>query len=92
MSKLSRLERETVIVYNQAEDEAVMTTADLVMIRQMDKKTEQDSNIVRKQISSEVWEYRFPKKYVKVKLPRQMTEEQRKEYSERAKMNLKRRG
>lgn len=92
MSKLSRIERETVIIYNQAEANATMTTADTVVIRNMRNLVEKDSRIISKQISSEVWEFIIPKKLVKVKLPRQMTEEQRQAASERAKVNLKRKG
>lgn len=92
MSKLSRIERETVIIYNQAEENATMTTADTVVIRNMRNLVEKDSRIVSEQIGKEVWKFIIPKKYVKVKLPRQLTDEQRMAASERAKVNLKRKG
>lgn len=85
MSKLSRIERETVINYNQAEDMAVMTTADTVVIRRMKKLAEKNDKITERKLSSEFVEFTFPKKWVKVRLPREMTDEQRQAASERAK-------
>lgn len=89
MSKLSRIERETVINYNQAEDMAVMTTADTVVIRRMQKLADKSDKIFVEQENEHDWKFTFPKKWLKVQLPRQMTVEQRQAASERANVYLK---
>lgn len=85
MSKLKRIERETVITFNENEDLAVVTTADRTVIRKIKKLMEENDSISASQVSKEVWQFGMPKKFLKFRLPRKMTDEQRKAASERAK-------
>lgn len=88
---LSFLEQETVIIWNRAETTATVNTYEPSLIRKLDAMSRIDTciSLLRR---GDTWaEYRIPKKYVKVLRPRQYTEEQRAEFSARAKaMNEKR--
>ena len=77
-------ERGTSIVYNDAEDTAVLCTFSPVVIRRMDKLVSKTTDIVVRKRTDNYAEYVFPKKMVKVSIPRSYSEEQRKMMQERA--------
>ena len=89
MAKLSRYEQETFFNYNQEERMAVCTTYDSALIRKLDKLIEKGEEIIVTN-EGEGWrEYKFPKKCIKVRFPRQLSSEQRKKLAERMKSALR---
>ena len=87
-SKRSRLEQETIIVYNQEEATASCYTFDPKLIRKLDNLCSK-STIITVEKEGEGWrEYNFPKKWVKVNFPRQVSEEMKQRLADRARKNF----
>ena len=90
---LTAAERETIIRYDQQDRTAVCFTYDPVLIRKLDKMIDQQNR--RKQPlpenacislkrTGDGWrEYTFPSKYLKVVIPRELSEEKKAELAER---------
>lgn len=84
---ISRLEQETVIVFNEQEQEAIVETFKSSFIKKLDnlcneypdkfKFISEDTEGCRK--------YIIPKKYIRIGSPRSVSDEQREAMSERAK-------
>ena len=81
-----RIEQETIINFNAAEDTAELYTADPVMIRKMDKLVEQNPEQFKGEVHSRYegniygMNYIFPKRFVVIRtkdIVRNMSEEQR---------------
>lgn len=81
-----RIEQETQINFNAAEDTAELYTADPVMIRKMDKLVEQNPEQFKGEVHSRYegkiygMNYIFPKRFVVIRtkdIVRNMSEEQR---------------
>ena len=69
--KLTKEEQETIIIYNNAEDEAVVSTYDKALINAIDSKLGDFSSVITVVKRGEGFaEYTCPKKWVKVKFPR----------------------
>lgn len=85
---LSAYEKETIINYNQAEKIAHCYTYDKALIRRLDKLCEISSEIIVKKTGDGYKEYTFPRKWIKVKFPRQLSSEKRKELQDRARANF----
>lgn len=80
---LSKYEQETVINYNNEEKLASIFTYDKTLMRKIDNKLSEysDIKVVRR---GESWaEYSLPKKWIKVGFPRQLSDEQRAEMANR---------
>ena len=73
------------IVYNDAEDTAVLCTFSPLVTRRMAKLCSKTSSIIVRKQTDDYAEYVFPKKMVKIVIPRQYSEEKRKIMSDRAK-------
>lgn len=83
MITLTRYEQETIFNYNQEERFATCFTHDKALIRRMDKLTENDTEVIVVR-EGEGWkEYKLPKKYIKVRQPRKLSDEQRKNMADR---------
>lgn len=68
--KLTRLERETIITFNEAEPDAEIYTASKTMMRKLDKLMSQ-TDVIRMVKEDEVSKtYICPKKMIKVHKPR----------------------
>lgn len=83
--KLTKYEQETIINYNQEEKTASCFTHDLALIRKLDEfaRNGEAITVVRE---GDGWkEYKFPKKCIKVRFPRKLSEEQRQNMAERMK-------
>lgn len=83
--KLTKYEQETIINYNQEEKTASCFTHDLALIHKLDEfvRNGEAITVVRE---GDGWkEYKFPKKCVKVRFPRKLSDEQRQEMAERMK-------
>ena len=86
--KLSKLEQETIIIFNEQEDTATIDTCNRAVIRQLDDLRQKSSSVVCVSEDEYGKGYTFPKKWVKVRTPRQYSEEQRLKMAERAKRNF----
>lgn len=66
---LTKYEKETVVVFNEAEPDAELYTASQVMMRKMDDLVENDArfSVVKEDKVSKT--YKFPKRYFKVRKP-----------------------
>lgn len=85
MIKDTFLEKETTIVFNEAEGTARIWTASSRFQRVMQKlKVEPTRLLQRKQGEKSCW-YTIPKGWVKIRKPPQLTEEQRSKLVEQAK-------
>ena len=82
---LTNYERETIITYNEADKTAQVYTCNNALIRKLDNLCAESKEflIVREDEYSKTYE--LPKKYVSIRAPYKMSEEQRKKLSERAK-------
>lgn len=83
--KLTKYEQETIINYNQEEKTASCFTHDLALIRKLDEFVRNGEAITVVQEGDGWKEYKFPKKCVKVRFPRKLSDEQRQEMAERMK-------
>lgn len=85
---LSRYEQETTISYNNEEKTAIIYTCDKSLIRKLDEMARKDSTIIETTRDEYSKTHELPKRYIKVKIPRQLSEEQRQKLAERAKRNF----
>lgn len=85
---LTKYERETLILFNEEESTAIVSTYnERLRNRLADFATKSDDCcLINKGDGYE--EYRIPKSWIKINLPRQYSEEQREKMAERAKVNL----
>ena len=88
MSNKSKYEQETIITFNEAENIANIYTHNQRMIRTMDELMSKSSTVVQVRNGNGWGEYNFPKKWVKVKMPRQLSEQQRSDLAKRARENF----
>lgn len=83
MMGLTKYEQETVIIYNLEEKEAICTTYDAALIRKLDKLCEKSQAIIKRKEARGYGEYVFPRSWIKVHMPRVLSDEKRKEMAER---------
>lgn len=91
MIKLTTLERETIYTYNEAEQSAQCFTYNKKLINQLTQLSEQrpEECLLLSDNGCGGLTYSIPKKWVKIRPSRIMSEEQRRELSERMKNNQK---
>lgn len=77
------IEKETSINFNDAENEAVICTYNAAWLRKMDALCGRHEGFSARKREEGYGEYVIPKKYVTVRGPREMTEEQRMKSAER---------
>lgn len=81
---LHRCEKETVIVLNEAENKALISTSQDWMKNKFRKMAEEDpNNVIITQEDESIMFVQVPKKYVKVRIPRKLSDEQRAAATER---------
>lgn len=80
---LTKYEQETIINYNNEEKTASIFTYDKSLIRKLDKRLAEASDIKLICRGEDFAEYSLPKKWIKVSFPRQYSDEQRAEMAER---------
>lgn len=83
------IEQETNINFNAESDQCVIYTAYYPMIRKLEKLMEQypdEVKLVRK--TDDDIQVELPKKWIRIKPPREMSEEQRQKCAERARINF----
>lgn len=85
---LTKYEQETIINYNQEEKTASVYTCDMALIRRLDKLCQNYTEITVSKGGIQSKEYTFPKRWIKIRAPRQLSDEQRGKLAERASANL----
>lgn len=83
--RLSKREQETIILFNEEDKEATCYTCNKSLARKLDDLSAQSSAITRVREDKHGRTYTFPKKWLRVKMPRVLSEEQRLKLSEEAK-------
>ena len=90
MSKLLPIERETIILFNEGEEAATVETCNHALQNRMDGLCAKSADCCLLREDEHCKKYQCPKSWVKVHLPRQYTEEQRRKMRERALKALQR--
>lgn len=81
---ITKYEQETIINYNQDELTANIYTCDKVLIRKLDKMIEVSKVIILKTQDEDSKTYICPKKWIKVRMPRVLSDEEREKMASRA--------
>lgn len=82
--KLSNYERETIVNFNEEESIASIYTCSKALIRKLDTYCKKRPDLYKlDEEDSPSKTYTFPKKYISIRLPKVLTEEQRKQLIER---------
>lgn len=82
--ELSKYEKETIIIFNEAEKTASVNTYNQSLIRQLrDYNKKSPANYVINKDGEQYIECTVPKSMIKIKYPRNFTDEQRAKMSER---------
>lgn len=87
---LTNEERETIILFNEADKTATCDTCNPSLIRKLDKLCleYEEISVVRQDEYGKV--YKFPKKWVKVNASVRLSDEQRQKMAERGRANVER--
>lgn len=85
---LSKVEQETIILFNEAEPTATIETCNKALQNRLDGFCTKSAGITRQESTEPFRRYVCPKSWVKVQMPRQLSEEQRQKLRERALTNL----
>lgn len=85
MAKYTKYEQETIFNYNQEEKTASCYTCDPALIRKLDRLCENGEAITVSREGDGWKEYQFPRSWIKVRPPRQLSDEQRQKLAERMK-------
>lgn len=85
---LSRIEQETIILFNEADKTAIVDTCNTALINRMDKYCAEDKLCCLVKKDKYGAKYVCPKSWVKVQRPRQLSEEQKREFAVRARHNF----
>lgn len=80
---LTKYEQETIINYNNEEKEASIYTHSKSLIKRIDSKLSEYPDIKVLRRGDDWAEYSLPKKWIKVRFPRQLSDEQRAEMANR---------
>ena len=85
---LSKIERETVIVFNEEESTAIVGTYNEKLKHRLFEYLSKSNDCTLIKSNDDYVEYSVPKKWIKVNMSRQYTDEQRQAMAERARNNL----
>ena len=86
--KLTQEEKETIIRFDDSSDAAEIYTCNQAWIKRLDKLAVENKAIVLKFEDKYSKTYICPKKWIKIKSPRVLTEEERLKLANRAKANF----
>ena len=81
---LTKCEMETIYNYNQEEPLASCYTMDRALIRRFDALAQKHKEITVLRADEGLREYTFPKKWIKVRAPKELSDEQRENMAKRA--------
>lgn len=82
-TKHSKTEQETVILYNQEDKTATISTEDPALLRKLGDLAQKSTAVLRVEERNGYGEYQLPKSYIKVSAPKQYKEETRQLMAER---------
>lgn len=82
--ELTKYEMETIYNYNQEEPLASCYTMDRALIRRLDALAQKHKEITVVRADEGVREYTFHKKWIKVRAPKELSDEQRENMARRA--------
>lgn len=85
---LTKYEKETVINFNEEESAALVYTHNERLRKKLATFAEKSNDCCLIRKGEDYSEYKIPKKWLKINLPRQYSEEQRQKMADRARMNL----
>lgn len=85
---LSRIEQETIILFNEADKTATIDTCNTSLINRMDQYCAEDKLCCLVKKDKYGAKYVCPKSWVKVRRPRQLSDEQKRELAVRARHNF----
>ena len=88
MAKISLLEQETIITFNELEKNAVCYTANRKLTQKLEEMRTKSPSVQLVREDEYGRTYTFPKKWIKVKMPREISGEERQKLIERAKRNF----
>lgn len=84
MNKLAKVEQETIIIFNEQDKTASVSTYNAVLVRKLEKLCrEKPDECQKRQRQNGADEYIVPKKWIKVNPPRQMSAEAKAKAAER---------
>jgi len=86
--RLSKLERETIISFNEAESTAYVYTCNTAIKNRLAELSLKNSDIYRVKEDKYSQTYIIPKKIIKFNLPRKLSEEKRKKAAIRLQQNI----
>ena len=84
MSRLSKYEKETIIVFNEAEQNATLETANESLKNRLDRFCAEDERISLTKTNDCFKTYNLPKKWIKVKMPKKISAEERQKMADTA--------
>jgi hypothetical protein len=85
---MTNYERETTINFNEAEDTATVDTCNTRMLNQLNKFSASNPLCTLVRTDQYGGMYKIPKTWIKVRPPRELSDEERSKLSERAKSNF----
>ena len=85
---LTNQERETIIVFNEADDTAIVDTCNKGWINKLDKLVASSPKIIEGRTDEFGKRYLLPKSWIKVRAPRELSDEERLKLKQRAIENL----
>lgn len=85
---LTNHERETIIIFNEADDMATVDTCNRGWINKLDKLVSCNPKIVEDRTDESGKRYIMPKSWIKVRAPREISEQERAVLKQRAIENL----
>ena len=89
MNKINAVERETIILFNEAENTAEIETYNAAMKKRFESIRKRHPKEITLLCSGQVDVYIFPKKWIKIIPPRRATEKQREHLEQaRTKINI----
>ena len=82
--RLTLLEQETIILFNEQETTASVDTCNKTLMRQLDDFTTKSTTVIVVSEDEHGKRYLIPKSWLKVQMPRQLSDEQRQKLREQA--------
>lgn len=87
-TRLTKFEQETIILFNEEDTFATCYTHNKSLMRKLRDLSAKSKAVTLQSEDERSQTYKFPKKWIRVQMPRVLTEEERQKLSERAKRTL----
>lgn len=86
MTKLTKAERETIIIYNEQDDVANVITCNVRLQNKLKTLSQKHTSVVHKDGNGIFEEYELPKSFVRIVAPRQMSDEEKEKMKVRGRL------